>query len=87
VIVQYKRYTSQKVSSPEIQKFIGMMITEYKAKKGIYITTTDFTKPARELAIKHGIELWNGAKIAKLLIEQRKKMQREKSFKPSNLSS
>ena len=58
-----------------MQKFIGMMITEHKADRGIYITTSDFTESAKELARKHNVELWNGQKLANLLIEQRKKIQ------------
>ena len=75
-MVQCKRYASQRVSSSEIQKFIGMMVTEYKADKGIYITTYSFTEPSRELARKHNIELWDGGKLANLLIEQRKRKER-----------
>ena len=75
VMVQCKRYTNKKVTSPEMQKFIGMMITEHKADRGIYITTSDFTESAKELARKHNVELWNGQKLANLLIEQRKKIQ------------
>jgi len=58
-----------------MQKFIGMMTTEHKADRGIYITTSDFTEPAKRLARKHNIELWDGSKLANLLIEQRKKTQ------------
>jgi len=75
VMVQCKRYTNKKVDSPEMQKFIGMMTTEHKADRGIYITTSDFTEPAKRLARKHNIELWDGSKLANLLIEQRKKIQ------------
>ncbi len=72
VAVQCKRYTSKKVGSPELQMFIGMMITEYKASKGIYITTSSFTKDAIELASRHRIELWDSNKLVDILtgIEQ-----------------
>ena len=73
IMVQCKRYTNRKVGSPEMQKFIGMMITEHKAAGGIYITTSDFTEPAKRLAREHNIELWNGSKLANLLIKQREK--------------
>lgn len=76
VMVQCKRYTSRKVSSPEMQKFVGMMIAEYKANKGIYITTSSFTEPAKKLARKHNIGLWDGGKLANLLIKQRKKKEK-----------
>ena len=83
ITVQCKRYTNKKVGSPEMQKFIGMMITEHRAVRGIYITTSDFTEPAKRLAREHNIELWDGSKLANLLIEQRKKMQeRHKMSRP-----
>ena len=72
VAVQCKRYSDQKISSPEIQKFIGMKTVEHKADKGIFITTSSFTEPAEELAKKHEIVLWDGDKLADLLIKQRK---------------
>jgi len=75
VMVQCKKYTNKKVGSPEMQKFIGMMVIEHKANRGIYITTADFTEPAKRLAREHNIELWDGSKLANLLIEQRKKIQ------------
>lgn len=77
VMVQCKRYTSRKVGSPEMQKFVGMMIAEYKADKGIYVTTSSFTEPARKLARKHSIELWDGGKLANLLIKQRRKKEKQ----------
>jgi restriction endonuclease Mrr len=48
--------------------FIGMMVTEYKASKGIYITTSSFTKDAIELARRHRIELWDGNKLIDILM-------------------
>ncbi len=68
VVVQCKRYTSRKVGSPELQMFIGMMVTEYKASKGIYITTSSFTRDAIELARRHRIELWDGNKLIDMLM-------------------
>lgn len=72
VMVQCKRYSEQKTSSPEIQKFIGMKTVEHKTDKGIFITTSSFTEPAKKLAEKHGIVLWDGDKLADLLITQSK---------------
>ncbi len=67
VVVQCKRYTSKKVTSPEMQMFIGMMLTEYNARKGIYVTTSSFTQDAIELARRHGIELWDGNTLAEMV--------------------
>ena len=73
VMVQCKKYTNKKVGSSDLQKFIGMM-REHEASKGIYITTSEFTEPAKRLAKKYNIELWDGAKLSTLLIEQKKKL-------------
>ncbi len=67
VVVQCKRYTGKKVTSPELQMFIGMMLTEYKATKGIYVTTSSFTQDAIELARRHSIELWDGDRLAEII--------------------
>ncbi|MFN4336288.1 MAG: restriction endonuclease [Candidatus Nitrosocaldus sp.] len=67
VVIQCKRYTGKKVTSPELQMFIGMMLTEYKATKGIYVTTSSFTQDAVELARRHGIELWDGDRLAEII--------------------
>ncbi len=68
VVVQCKRYTSKKVGSPELQMFIGMMLTEYKADKGIFVTTSSFTRDAVRLAERHRVELWDGNRLADMLI-------------------
>jgi restriction system protein len=70
VAVQCKKYIKKKVSSPEIQLFIGMMITEYKADKGLYVTTSYYTKDAYHLAMKHKdkLEIWTGKTLAEILL-------------------
>jgi len=69
VVIQCKRYNERKVTSPEMQMFIGMMLTEHNADKGIYVTTSSFTRDAVMLARKHGIELWDGDRLSELLIK------------------
>jgi restriction system protein len=44
VVLQCKRYNERKVTSPEMQMFIGMIVTEHNADKGIYVTTSSFTR-------------------------------------------
>jgi restriction system protein len=70
VAVQCKKYIKKKVSSPELQLFIGMMITEYKADYGIYVTTSYYTKDAYNLAMKHKdkLEIWTGRTLAEILL-------------------
>ena len=70
VAVQCKKYITKKVTSPELQLFIGMMITEYKADKGLYVTTSYYTKDAYNLAMKHKdkLEIWTGRALAEILL-------------------
>jgi len=51
VIVQCKRYSPEKiVGTPDLQKFIGMLIVEHKADFGIFVTTSSFSRKAIEKA-------------------------------------
>jgi hypothetical protein len=59
--VQCKRYApGTNIGSTAIQTFIGMMNVHHAADQGIFITTTNYTKPARELADYHKIRLIDG---------------------------
>jgi restriction system protein len=70
VAVQCKKYITKKVTSPDIQLFIGMMVTEYKADKGLYVTTSYYTRDAYHLATKHKdkLEIWTGRTLAEILL-------------------
>jgi restriction system protein len=60
-IVQCKQYLpSHKVSSPEVQQFIGMAIHHHSAQRMLYVTTSTFSRPAEELCRYHDIEMING---------------------------
>jgi len=76
VVVQCKRYKDQSVNSDDMQKFIGMMVVEHKGQRGIYATTSSFTEPARSLAKRHNVELWDGNKLADLLVQQKERTQK-----------
>jgi restriction system protein len=68
IYIQAKRW-GDTVGRPEIQKFAGALIGK-KAKKGVFITTSDFSKGAIEYADFTGnIVLINGEKLANLMIE------------------
>ncbi len=69
VYIQAKRWENP-VSRPEIQKFAGALLGR-KAKKGIFITTSAFTKDAREYAekIESKIVLIDGDALAQLMID------------------
>lgn len=69
VYIQAKRWENP-VSRPEIQKFAGALMGR-KAKKGIFITTSTFTKDARDYAekIESKIVLIDGEALAQLMID------------------
>jgi restriction endonuclease Mrr len=69
VAVQCKRYRPpNKVGSVEVQQFIGMAKLHHKAEVGMYVTTSDYTRSALQLAAQHGdIRLVNGLMLAEML--------------------
>jgi curved DNA-binding protein CbpA len=67
MVVQCKRYArSKKIGSPDIQQFIGMAHVHHQADLKLFVTTSDFTNDARELAQRHDIQLMNGTAIESL---------------------
>jgi hypothetical protein len=67
VAVQCKRYAPEKrVGSQAIQTFIGMINVHHRARRGIFVTTSEFTTPAIELAREHGIMLIDGQALVTL---------------------
>lgn len=69
IYVQAKRWENN-VSRPEVQKFAGALQGK-KAKKGIMITTSAFSKEAAEYAsnIENRIILIDGERLSQLMIE------------------
>lgn len=67
IYVQAKRRDSGR---PEIQKFAGALQGQ-RAKKGIFMTTSDFTKDANDYAamIDSRIVLINGVRLCNLMID------------------
>ncbi|MDM8520188.1 restriction endonuclease [Anaerolineales bacterium HSG6] len=59
-IVQCKRQKA-KITGPNIDQFLGTL-SRHSASKGIYVTTSDFTKSAQERA-KGRIKLVNGSEL------------------------
>jgi len=71
IYIQAKRWSPDRlVGRPEIQKFVGALAGQ-GAKKGIFVTTSDFTKEAKEYNPKNDtkIVLINGQMLANLMIE------------------
>jgi restriction system protein len=69
IYIQAKRWEGS-VGRPEIQKFAGALQGQ-RARKGIFITTSSFTKEAQDFAsfIDTKIILIDGAELAELLID------------------
>jgi restriction system protein len=69
VYVQAKRWDGV-VSRPELQKFVGALQGQ-RARKGIFITTSDFSQGAREYVshIDSKIVLMDGITLAQLMID------------------
>jgi len=69
VYIQAKRWDNT-VGRPEIQKFAGALQGQ-RAKKGIFITTSDFTRQAQEYVsrIDSKIVLIDGNTLAQLMID------------------
>jgi restriction system protein len=71
IYVQAKKWNkSTSIGRPEIQKFVGALQGQ-RAKKGIFITTTTFSKEAREYAsnIDTKVVLIDGARLTDLMID------------------
>lgn len=76
VAVQCKRYApGNRVGSPDLQRFIGMARLNHGADRAIVMTTSTFTPAAASLARQHRIELWDGETLARLLEEQRRRLE------------
>jgi restriction system protein len=71
IYIQAKRWKSGNVvGRPEIQKFVGALAGQ-GAKKGIFITTSNFSKEALEYAPRNEIKivLIDGEQLAQLMID------------------
>lgn len=69
IYLQAKRWANT-VHRPEIDKFIGAL-TRQRARKGVFITTSDFSVGAREAALGLDIKvvLVDGIELARLMVE------------------
>lgn len=81
IYIQAKRYNEENsVGRPEIQRFIGAM---QKAEKGVFITTSKFTKEALDFANaesrKH-IRLIDGDSLVELMIKHSVGLERIKEY-------
>ncbi len=70
VYIQAKRWKRTAVGSPHVQAFVGSL-QGYKAQKGVFITTSKFSKQAWDYVKKAHIRvvLIDGAELANLMID------------------
>ncbi len=70
IYIQAKRWDSASVGRPEIQKFVGALHGK-RARKGIFLTTSSFTKDAEEYAagLDFKVILIDGLQLAELMFD------------------
>lgn len=70
VCIQAKRWSDRTVGRPEVQAFAGSM-EGYRAKKGVFITTSTFSKEAYDYIkrIERKIVLIDGSTLAELMVD------------------
>jgi restriction system protein len=87
IYIQAKRWDGT-VGRPEIQKFAGALQGQ-RAKKGIFITTSDFTKDANDYSamIDSRIVLINGNRLCNLMIDHGIGVTRATSYEVKRLDS
>lgn len=82
IYVQAKRYAPENsVTQPLIHEFIGAL-NHKQSDRGVYITTSSFSKGAYEAATmgSYRIELIDGQRLAKLLVQYRVGVQTQQTI-------
>lgn len=87
IYIQAKKWENT-ISRPEIQKFAGALQGK-RSRKGIFITTSDFSKSAREYAsaIENKIILIDGQQLAQLMIDFNVGVAMEATYELKRLDS
>lgn len=80
IYIQAKRWEGT-VGRPEIQKFAGAL-QGHRARKGVFITTSDFSKDAKEYVthIESKIVLIDGATLTQYMIDQNAGVSTTRSY-------
>jgi len=87
IYLQAKRWTNT-VHRPEIDKFIGAL-TRQRARKGVFITTSDFSQGARECvnALDIKVVLIDGRELARLMIDNNLGVTLKQIYEVKNIDS
>ena len=87
VYVQAKRWSEGKVQEPDVARFAGALASK-GATKGIFITTSDYTKGARNYtAPGFNIVRINGTQLAQLMIEHNIGVSTAKTYEIKRVDS
>jgi restriction system protein len=79
IYIQAKRYNlDSTIGRPDIQSFVGAITG--KGGKGLFVTTTKFSKQAIDYAKHHQIVLIDGQRLASLMIEYNFGVTLKKTF-------
>ena len=73
IYIQAKRYGSANVGRPDIQSFVGAL-TGQQATRGVFITTSGFSKDAKDFARsiqQYRVILVDGEELVRLMIEHK----------------
>jgi len=82
VYIQAKRYAvDNKIGRPALQAFVGSLTGE-GANKGVFVSTSDFSKEARDYLnkVQHRIVLINGDRLARLMIQHEVGVRARKTY-------
>ncbi len=82
VYIQAKRYAPEnKVGRPALQAFVGSLTGE-GASKGVFVTTSDFSKDARDYLnrVQQRIVLINGDRLARLMVQHEVGVRARKTY-------
>ena len=87
IYLQAKRWQNT-VQRPEIDKFIGSL-TRHRAKKGVFITTSDFSDGARKAVdnLDMKVVLIDGQQLAELMIEHNLGVTRKEVYEVKQFDS
>lgn len=90
IYIQAKKWSADhRVSRPEVQKFAGALQGE-KATKGLFITTSEFTKDAQDFAtnlLGSNIVLIDGNQLTKLMIKYNLGVAVEQTYEVKRIDS
>jgi restriction system protein len=88
IYVQAKRWDTGTIGRPEIQKFAGAL-QGHRAKKGVFITTSTFSRDAVEFTsrIDSKIVLIDGPALARYMIDHDVGVSRSRSYEVKKIDS